>query len=214
VSAAALLLPVSLLARVPSGIPPAVPPQGRIAQDLAGTWNWVSGQTLVIREDGTLDVYDANRNKINEARWTVLDGRRRQVRFTHRSGGWVDTLILSPDGLSLDGTNNVGASLHGTKRVSAPSPPEYRIGRDLAGTWNWVSGQTLVIREDGTLDVYDANRNKINEARWTVLDGRRRQVRFTHRSGGWVDTLILSADGLSLDGTNNVGASLHGTKRR
>ncbi|MCX6567388.1 MAG: hypothetical protein NTW38_13385, partial [Candidatus Aminicenantes bacterium] len=84
--------------------------------DLAGTWNWVSGQTLIIHADGTFDVYNGD-SKINEGQWTILDAARRQVRFTHRSGGWVDTVILSSDGNALDGTNNTGYVLHGTKRA-------------------------------------------------------------------------------------------------
>jgi hypothetical protein len=199
---------------VAAAMPPAAPPQHGLARELAGTWNWVSGQTLEIHTDGTLEVFDSNGSKINEARWTVLDAERREVRFVHRSGGWVDTVTLSYDGQSLDGRNNQGYALHGSRRSAPPPPPRNRIAEELAGTWNWVSSQTLEIHTNGTLEVFDGNGNKINEAQWTVLDAERREVRFVHRSGGWVDTVTLSHNGQSLDGRNNQGYALHGTKKR
>ena len=86
-------------------------------------------------------------------------------------------------------------------------------GTGIAGTWNWVSGQTLVTHADGSFDVLDVRSNKINEGRWTLLDAAQRLYRFTHRHGSWIDTVTLSADGMALDGTNNVGSGMHGTKR-
>jgi hypothetical protein len=85
--------------------------------------------------------------------------------------------------------------------------------RELIGTWSWVAGQTLVIRENGSLEVFDGSGARINDGRWEVLDAGGRKYRFTHRVGGWVDTVVLSADGRSLDGTNNHGSTIHGAKR-
>lgn len=82
----------------------------------------------------------------------------------------------------------------------------------LTGTWNWVSGQTLVISANNTCEVYEGSR-KINECRWESLG--RGQYRLTHRDDGYVyvDTVTLSADGNSLEGTNNQGNTLHGSRR-
>lgn len=87
-----------------------------VHNDLVGTWNWVAGQRLVIRENNTLEVFDGAGNRINDGRWELLDTGSRKYRFTHRSGGWVDTVVLGPDGRSLNGTNNHGSAIHGTKR--------------------------------------------------------------------------------------------------
>lgn len=86
------------------------------AHALAGTWNWVAGQILVVRDDGRLEVFDGSGNKINDGSWELLDAVTRKYRFTHRVGGWVDTVVLSPDGRNLDGTNNHGSAIHGAKR--------------------------------------------------------------------------------------------------
>ncbi len=43
----------------------------------------------------------------------------RRYRFVLNRGGYVDTVVLSPDGNSLDGRNNEGYVLHGT-RTSRP----------------------------------------------------------------------------------------------
>jgi len=176
--------------------------------ELEGTWNWVSGQTLALHRDGTFDVY-LNGGKINEGQWTNLGGNR--YRFVHRNGGWVDTVTLSPDGMALDGTNNRNSALHGSRSGTPEvSAHPVRPRPQLEGTWNWVSGQTLVIHRDGTLEVY-LNGEKINDGHWTNLEGN--QYRFVHRNGGWVDTVTLSPDGKELDGTNNRNSTLHGSRR-
>ncbi len=176
-------------------------PSARASVAIIGTWNWVSGQTLVIAANGTLEVFEGSR-KINEGRWEDLGGNR--YRFTHRDGGFIDTVAVSSDGHSLDGKNNSGNILHGSRKDSVRTAPQ------LAGTWNWVSGQTLVIAANGTLQVFEGSR-KINEGRWENLGGNR--YRFTHQSGGFVDTVTLSSDGRSLDGKNNSGYTLHGSRK-
>lgn len=177
--------------------------QGRVSS-IAGKWSWVSGQTLIIAADGSLEVW-LNGRKVNEGRWESLGGQR--YRFTHRSGGWVDTVTLSGDGNSLDGTNNHGYQLHGARQGAAPVSV---ATPSIAGTWNWVSGQTLIVSADGSLQVW-LNGRQINEGRWESLGGQR--YRLTHRSGGWVDTVSLSSDGRTLDGTNNAGSHIRGTRR-
>ncbi|HSR13658.1 MAG TPA: hypothetical protein VLS90_19575 [Thermodesulfobacteriota bacterium] len=93
-----------------------------LAQDLAGSWNWVSGQRLVVSPDGACQVFEGNR-QINTCQWTVIDASRRMIRITHRQGGWVDTVTLSLDGRTLDGTNNQNARIHGEKVQGQPQPP-------------------------------------------------------------------------------------------
>lgn len=112
----------------------------------------------------------------------------------------------------------VGGQRPGRMYTCAPAQPGDRVlpptdGTGVVGTWNWVSGQTLVVRADGSFDVLGGSSNKINEGRWTLLDASQRLYRFTHRHGGWIDTVKLSADGLALDGTNNVGSGIHGRKQ-
>jgi hypothetical protein len=91
-----------------------------------------------------------------------------------------------------------------------PARPTSSPAAGPAGTWNWVSGQTLVISANNTCEVYEGSR-KINECHWESLG--QNQYRLTHRDGGYVDTVTLSADGNSLDGTSNQGYALHGSRR-
>ena len=169
-----------------------------------GTWDWVQGQRLVIQRDGTCQVY-LNGQKINDCQWVGLgDGR---YRLTHRSGGFVDTITVSPDANTLTGVNNSGYALHGSRVGAAPQPPPQAR---LPGRWSWVSGQMLVIGGDGTCQVY-LNGQKINDCQWVSLgDGR---YRLTHRSGGFVDTVTLSPDANTLTGVNNLGYALRGTRQ-
>jgi hypothetical protein len=70
----------------------------------------------------------------------------------------------------------------------------------------------VVLRTDRTFLVYTANR-QTDEGRWEVLDAAARRVRLTHRLAGTADTLVLSADGRTLDGTNDRGARVRGLRR-
>jgi hypothetical protein len=184
-------------------------PGGAVSSGAAivGTWNWVSGQTLQINADGSVRVYQGS-SQINQGRWANLSGR--QYRFWHNSGGYIDTVMLSEDGNALDGSNHLGYRLHGTRQGQATSISSVKVLPTLAGTWNWVSGQTLVISGDSTFEVWQGGR-KINDGRWVNLGGQR--YRLTHRSGGWVDTVTLSNDSMSLDGVNNVGNRVQGRRR-
>ena len=176
---------------------------------LAGKWAWVSGQELLVHGNGSCEVFKDGA-RINECNWTRLaDG---QFRLTHRNGGWIDTVRLSADRSAIDGVNNTGHALHGTRMAAAPSSSGQAAIRavPLSGRWTWVAGQTLVIATDGSFEVF-LGQEKINVGQWVSLDGAR--YRLTHRNGGWVDTITLSADGRSIDGVNNRGGALHGTRQ-
>jgi len=174
---------------------------------IVGNWNWVGGQTLQIYSDGSLRVYHGG-SQINQGRWVNLSGR--QYRLTHNSGGYIDTVTLSPDGNILDGKNNSGTQLHGTRQARAAVNPPAAIAPSIAGTWTWVSGQTLIVAANNTFEVFYGS-GKINEGRWESLGGQR--YRLTHRNGGWVDTITLSGDGRALEGTNNRGSRVQGSRR-
>jgi hypothetical protein len=191
------------IARVDYLYPAATPGPVSTGPSPVGVWAWVSGQMLVIQGDGTCQVYLSGQ-QINACAWVSLGGGR--YRLTHRNGGYVDNVTLSANGNALDGVNNTGFTLHGTRTATtSPAPPPSPVGR-----WNWVSGQVLVIQGDGTCQVYLSGQ-QINACAWVSLGGGR--YRLTHRDGGYVDNVTLSANGSALDGVNNTGFTLHGARQ-
>jgi hypothetical protein len=170
---------------------------------ISGRWNWVDGHMLVLHADGTLEAFK-DIIKVNDGHWESLGGDR--YRFTHRKGGWVDTMTLSADGNVLDGVNNHGSRLRGT-RMGAPTtnPTVAGASPGLPGHWDWVGDQTLEISANGTFEVF-RGLVKINEGQWVSLGGA--QFRLTHHKGGWVDTVNLSSDANVIDGFNNQGPKL------
>lgn len=82
----------------------------------------------------------------------------------------------------------------------------------VAGTWDWVGGQVLVVLPDQTQKVW-WDGNQVNQGTWQILNPATRQYQFKYDNGGWVDTVTLSADGNTLTGTNQQGTSLRGTRR-
>ena len=195
----------------PSGPVAAQSPTAEMASPasrIAGHWNWVGGHTLVIHANGTLEAFQGLA-KVNDGRWESLDGDR--YRFIHRNGGWVDTVTLSADGNVLDGVNQQGNALRGTRMGATTTNPTLTgASTDLPGHWDWVAGQTLVISANGTFEVFKGLA-KINEGKWMSLGGA--QFRLTHRNGGWVDTVNLSADRNVIDGVNNSGNPVRGTRQ-
>jgi hypothetical protein len=72
--------------------------------------------------------------------------------------------------------------------------------------WTWVNGHTVVIDDNGSVAEINGEGNRSNSAQWVMLGGNRIRIAWNN---GYVDTLTLSADGSSMDGTNNEGSSLH-----
>lgn len=197
------------IARVEYLYPAPVGP-GQTAQPgagLPGRYSWVSGQTLVINGDGTCQVF-LNGQQINSCTWISLGGE--QYRLSHRNGGFVDTIGLSRDGNTITGRNNYGNDLRGQRIGSAGSNPPPPPVASLPGRYNWVAGQVLVIAPNGTCQVFQ-NGQQINSCSWVSLGDDR--YRLTHREGGWVDTITLSADGQVISGVNNRGNPLRGTRQ-
>lgn len=175
---------------------------------IAGRWNWVDGHMLVLYADGTLEAFKGLA-KVNDGRWESLGDDR--YRFTHRNGGWVDTMTLSADGNVLDGVNNHGSQLRGTRMGAQNTNPTVAgASSGLPGHWDWVGDQTLEISANGTFEVFKGL-VKINEGQWVSLGGA--QFRLTHYKGGWVDTVNLSADANVIDGFNNQGNPVRGTRQ-
>lgn len=82
----------------------------------------------------------------------------------------------------------------------------------VTGTWDWVGGQILVVHPGYTQKVW-WHGNQVNQGTWQIMNPATRLYQFKYDNGGWVDTVTLSADGNTLEGSNQQGTPLKGTRR-
>jgi hypothetical protein len=76
---------------------------------------------------------------------------------------------------------------------------------DVLGTWSWFNGKTVTISPDHTLKADG------DSGTWKAVSADGRTVQLSWASS-WVDTLTLSADGKRLEGHNNEGNEVSGTR--
>lgn len=86
-----------------------LPPKERAAvksptELIIGKWRWFNGLIVEITS-GEIVAKDNRGNMVNSGSWRVLDATKRKFEVKWRGGDWVDTLTLSPDNNSLEGTN-------------------------------------------------------------------------------------------------------------
>lgn len=151
---------------------------------LIGCWQWFNNAPVVISSNGTMTAGPFT------ARWRLADSKRRIYNFTWPEA--VDAASLSPDGRTLSGGNQYGFRMSAT-RLSA--------GPEIAGTWRWYNGVVVVIQSDGTFTA-------------GTVTGRWRGSGLSY-SLTWpnpVDTVKLSSDHTRVDGANQYGVHISGTK--
>ena len=77
--------------------------------EIAGSWNWWSGQAVIIHRDHTCEAYMSTENgnrRVNQGHWEMIGERR--YRLTWDYHGYVNTLTLSDDGRYVDARNEQG----------------------------------------------------------------------------------------------------------
>ncbi|NDV27834.1 hypothetical protein [Desulfovibrio sp. JC010] len=88
--------------------------QGGGCERLVGKWKWFTGSQAEFYADGRMP---GNGNS-----WQCVDPARGVVKVIWSNGKWVDTLTISADGSRVDGQNQVGNRVWGT-RISGGSHP-------------------------------------------------------------------------------------------
>lgn len=92
-----------------------------------------------------------------------------------------------------------------------PSPRAPRGRREIdpvVGAWRWFNGTTVMVNANGTVQDSLANHGT-----WVYDEGGRAYV-LRWKIGGWVDTMRLSVGADKLEGRNQQGARVHGTRIR
>lgn len=157
---------------------------GFASDPLPGCWTWFNNAPMLIRSNGTMTAGPFT------ARWRLVDPTRHVYTFTWPEA--VDTTILSPDGRTLAGGNQYGFQMSATRLSGGPG---------LAGSWRWFNGGVVSISNGGTFTVGN-------------ITGHWRGAGLSY-SLTWpnpVDTVTLSADRTHLEGSNQYGVRISGTK--
>jgi len=76
----------------------------------------------------------------------------------------------------------------------------------IVGSWKWFVGPELIIKADHSFS------NGENSGSWEVTNASERKYTLRWDVGGFVDTVILSADGRKLSGANNNKNAVSGER--
>lgn len=71
---------------------------------------------------------------------------------------------------------------------------------DPSGKWKWTSGRIVTIQSDGKFTV-----DKGGGGTWRWKNPKKGEFTLTWDKGDYVDTLVISADGAGISGSNNKG---------
>jgi len=98
--------PLTFLKKAVEGKPPT--------ELITGEWRWFNGLIVEITGGGMV-AKDSRGNMADSGSWRVIDASKRKFEMKWRAG-WTDTLTLSPDNNSLEGTNQTGGHVS-AKRI-------------------------------------------------------------------------------------------------
>lgn len=164
---------------------------------IVGEWTWFNGGVVTISSDGTMR-HDLSGDS---GTWHRTDAIQGTFTLTWTKGGWVDTLTLSSDGQSLEGTNNVGMSVSGRKLTpEAKEEVSVSVGTDKATE----PERAFVVLLEDNFDLENEKRGKLSYsgfANWDVTEGTVDLI-----GHGFFDFFPDYGLYLDLDGsTNNAG---------
>ena len=86
-------------------------------------WAWFIGEEVTVNRDGTFTQQSGNAGT-----WECTDGVRGRFTFRWRDGGFVNSLVVSPDGRGLTSTDQ--SQWYVTAQRSAPAPPPQPVQRE------------------------------------------------------------------------------------
>lgn len=105
--------------------------------------------------------------------------------------------VLVAGGLSLFAVG------HSSCRADEPG-----AGQAIVGTWSWFFGGPVTIKPNHTM----AFQNRANDGTWACVDSSRRLFILKWRVGGFVNRVILSADGKNLGSADPTQPYVHATR--
>lgn len=151
---------------------------------VVGCWQWFNNAAVIIRSNGLMNAGPFT------AEWRSVDPSRRTFNFVWPEA--VDTATLSLDGRSLSGGNQYGYKMSATRLSGGPG---------LSGTWRWYNGVVVAIQPDGSFIAGNVS------GRW-----RGSGLSYSLTWPKPVDSVTLSADHNRIDGHNQYGIHISGTR--
>ena len=91
-----------------------------------------------------------------------------------------------------------------TAPASGPFSPD-----SVVGTWGWAdSDHAFIFSKDLSMVHRDGEKVQVDYGTWKILSVEKRTVQLQWAISENVDTLVLSADGKTLSGTNDAGGEI------
>lgn len=110
-----------------------------------------------------------------------------------------------------DENHRVNIVIKGKKIKTTETKESPRREPVIFGKWLWFNRAEVTISPGGKMTA-TLNGKYFNHGNWRVIDRVRREYVLEWEVGGWKDTLILSADGMTLSGKNQRGGGVAATK--
>lgn len=190
-------------------------------QSLTGTWKDDNGVIYQIRQIGD-DIYWAMENlpRVRNIFVGVLSGK-------YFTGKWIDlpggnivgsgTLSLQLTGpdrfIKIDqpaGDRAYGGSVW--TRITNKGPDRFDPGV-IVGKWYWQNSAVLELFPDGTFKAW-VDGTQTNSGTWVCTDTNTRSYTLRHQVGGWIDSMVLQEDFNTMNGKNQNGSPVTGTRIR
>jgi hypothetical protein len=216
----------------------AIPSNGQTETTNAavGEWNWsfsdkpstdpsdlVSHGTVTLRADADNTMEWDGSKPPDKGTW---EGPMPLAVLLWWDKGDIDMLELSTDGKTLEGKNQAGLKVRGTRQGAGNID-------NVLGTWDWAFAKTKYgqPRPCGTVTFQSDDKNK-NKMEWNpplramgcgtwnplrkdpgTFEGPAKRAVLLRWKKGDIDMLELSTDGKTLKGNNKKGMLVKGTKK-
>ena len=171
----------------PNASPRKTPsPPSAAAKAIVGCWQY-NNIPLTFYDDGRVTGF------LDGGQWSPIGENRYLITWPPS----IDTLVLSPDGKVLSGSNNyAGPGVSGQRISGDPST--------VVGTWRWsLGGTNTILSESG-----DAQNGPVT-GKWTQLRGNTIRLVWNFY---FTDDVTLSSDGRTVAGKNMLGQVVAGTR--
>jgi hypothetical protein len=117
---------------------------------MVGAWAWFTGGVATIAPEGTLEYANPDGSILNAGTWECTDAAQGRATLRWRLGGYVNQVVLSPDGQRLSSTDVTQWYVTATR---VQQPPAQTASCDvLVGRWAWFTGGVATMHANGTMD--------------------------------------------------------------